>query len=255
MLSSPRRRRRLLWLTGLGAVAAGVALTVVYVRDTARSYETPVRQGQGRGDTYDRPAVESLSPRSRAAAQATAYNFVRTAVLRQELETAWALAAPSLKEGYTLEEWMTGDIPVIPYPADLKRLRFQFEYSYEDVLGIAIGLWPKPGAKEDPITFRMELIKAGPGSRRIWVVSSWAPPGVPLEVLALRAQKAATKRGTPISAETARGQTLSAVWLAIPGALLLCVILVPVILGTRHWYRGRRAVREYEAARAESERS
>ena len=246
-LASPRRRRRALWLGGLATLAGGVALTVVYVRNTAPSYDTPLRDEAP--DVYREPLLEQLTENAAAAARATAFNFIRTAVLRRDLARSWDLVAPSLRRGFTRAEWSRGEIPVIPYPADLRRLRYSFEYSYQNVLGMSIGLWPRAGAVEQPIVFRMELQKAGTGRRTHWLVSSWAPPGVSLDVVTQRAQRAARARGTPISAETARGRTLSPLWLAVPGALLLGIVLVPLALGGRSWYRSRKAIRAYRAER------
>lgn len=252
VLTSPRRRRRVLWLAGFAAVAATVALLVVYLRNTAPSYETPLRNEAA--SRLAEPVVSQPSPTALQAARITTFNFIRTAVRREHLEDSWELVGPNLKEGYTLERWLEGEIPVIPYPADLRKLGYKLAYSYVDVLGIEVSMWPQPGSKLDPIVFRAELTKAGTGPRRHWVVSSWAPPGVPLDVMMQRARAAAIKRGGPISTEVARGHPLSAVWLAVPAAILMLVLIVPAAVALRSWHRGRKAIRRYEAERAQSQR-
>jgi hypothetical protein len=49
-----------------------------------------------------------------ALAMATA--FVQTAVVRRDVAKSWAMVAPSLKAGFTLAQWKTGAIPVVPFP-------------------------------------------------------------------------------------------------------------------------------------------
>jgi hypothetical protein len=250
-LASPRRRRRLFRFCAFGAVAASVALLVLFLRNTGASYDLPVRNEAAQ--VLPVSPAENLTRQELAAAQQTSFNFVRTAVRREHLDESWDLISPSLRQGMTRQQWLTGNIPVIPYPADLARLRYKLEYSNEDVLGMSIGVWPKAPETREPVIFRIELTKAGQGTRKHWVVLSWNPPGVPLGVLEFRAQQAAAKRGPPITKELARGQTLSAVWLMIPAGILALLLVVPGTVGLISWRRSRRAVRRYEAERAQTQ--
>jgi hypothetical protein len=51
------------------------------------------------------------------AALVTAREFIRTAVLREHLGRSWPLLAPSYRHGFTRAQWLTGNIPVVPFPA------------------------------------------------------------------------------------------------------------------------------------------
>ncbi len=71
---------------------------------------------------------------------ATAARFVETAVKRDHAERAYELAGPNLRNGTTLAHWRDGDIPVVPYPVDAAR--WKFDYSYADEIGLQVARLP-----------------------------------------------------------------------------------------------------------------
>src|SRR5512142_3245239 len=116
--ASRRRRRRVTWLALLVIVAGSVASLVIWERNTSPSYETPLHPGK---IVYPKePATVVLGPQALHAAQLATLTFLRTAVRREHVEDSYALVAPSLRKGYSRSRWATGEIPVVPYPVDLK---------------------------------------------------------------------------------------------------------------------------------------
>lgn len=109
-----------------------------------------------------------------AAALQAARTFVRTGVLRTDLDAAWDIAAPALKRGYTKARWLTGDIPVVPFPEDaFSEARFKVVRSYADDILLLVLLEAKPGMGVKTSDFFLELT---PVHDR-WLVSYWGPRG------------------------------------------------------------------------------
>jgi hypothetical protein len=172
--SSPRTQRRVYWIGG-GLLAAGVIaaiLTTVWTAPKKQPPPTVVVKGQV--PTHDKTVP--LDP----AAKTVGERFIETAVLRKHLDQSYGLIAPSLRRSFTLKQWETGDIPVVPYPADVRGpSRVKVEYSYKDSVLFLILLQPKPGDATKPQLFHLGLHAFGSGTHRRWLVDYWAPFGVP----------------------------------------------------------------------------
>src|SRR6185503_11292440 len=124
-LSSPRFRRRLIRVSLLGAAVGAGALVSVLFWNTSTLVETPLH---GTADLYVSPIPVKMSAAERRRVIATAARFVDTAVRRDHAELAFALVGPNLRNGTTKANWREGDIPVVPYPVD--DARWKFDYSY-----------------------------------------------------------------------------------------------------------------------------
>jgi hypothetical protein len=152
---------------GAGIVAYGRGRSADVVPASSSQPAAMRQAAQGEPDYGKRIAL----PR---AALATSREFVATAVLRTHLGRAWDLAAPSLKRGLTRSEWLTGTIPVVPFPArafghaSFKVVRSQVR----DVL-LAVLVVSKNPAVARTQDFFLELV---PFQKR-WLVSYWAPKG------------------------------------------------------------------------------
>ena len=110
----------------------------------------------------------------------TARRFVQTAVLRTDLDTAWNLTAPELRNGYTHDEWLAGSIPVVPFPESaFDRALYQVVESYERDIWLEVHVVPLPESDVKPAAFYMHL---KPDGKR-WLVSYWAPRGSGLGAL------------------------------------------------------------------------
>jgi len=172
----PRSRllgRSAVWLSVAVLVAGVVAALVVFVgkRDSppAPAPAAPAARSTGNVAT---PQKNVPLPK---AARVVAGRFILTAVARKNLAEAYRLVTPALKQGATLKEWLTGNIPVVPFPVGARDVAaMDIVYSRPKEAELRVVLLPKkgPGA-----TFRLHL-KATGGAHPRWLVDSWTPVGV-----------------------------------------------------------------------------
>ena len=117
LLSSPRRRRRLAWLTGVLCVIAVVAAVIAFVP----SHGGPASgvQVAPRAPVFGQtPAPVLPDAESPAAARARknaerivrplARRFVDDLLQRRDLPFAYSLLSPELQKGYSLHDWQSG---------------------------------------------------------------------------------------------------------------------------------------------------
>lgn len=240
--ASRRRRRRITWLSVLLAVAGSTASLVLWMRDTG--HESVAPPSRGPVQFYHEPKQVALTPTALNAARVTTFYFLRTAVVREHVESSYELIAPSLREGMSRAEWAKGDIPIIPYPVDLKDVRYQVDYSYASsppdglpLVGMSVSVRPRKGEQQPKMVFGIELEAAGKGAKRHWLVTAWAPRGV----LGGEPPSGTQKK----LAEPPKHGSLAAAWLLVPAGILAAIVLVPVGLGVRGWRRQRRVARDY----------
>jgi hypothetical protein len=181
-LNSPRFVRRITWVAALVLVAGIVAFTIARFGNTAESNEVPVRVNEPAQGVQPTRRTVPLDTKARVVAG----EFILTAVqrdvpaaqLRKNLRKAWTLLAPSSPHrdcgGHqcTLDEWLTGDIPIQPYPADaLDKASFSIEESYPDEVVLQVALLPKDGAGVQGQIFWISLLK----QEGKWLVNEWSP--------------------------------------------------------------------------------
>ena len=235
---SPRRRKRLRWSASLAIPAAGLVALAVHYPNTAEP--GPTGFSSGPASVYVQPVSLPLTGARRDAARHVASAFLVDAVLREDPAAAWSLVTPGLRQGTVRADWRNGNIPVVPFRAEaLLEARWRLSYSYADRAGFEVGLIPKRGVAEQPAKFTLELNAYGRGTRRHWLVSSWAPaptldPPPP----------SATRTGLTAVLPRPRGR-LGATWLFVPLVIVLLALVVPVWIGIREWRRGVRAARRY----------
>jgi hypothetical protein len=115
------------------------------------------------------------------AARQVAREFILTAVARTNLRRAYELAGPGIKQGQTLKQWLTGNIAVVPYPANaIQAAPFRIDFSHKNHALIEVILLPKANAKIRPTDFYVGLDKVGAGATAHWVVNSWVPHVSPM---------------------------------------------------------------------------
>lgn len=151
-------------------VAGVVAALVTWIGDTGTSQEAPVSE---------RPA-QVFTPRKQvpldAEARRVAGRFILTAVARENLGESYALAHPELRQGMTRAEWLTGDIPVVYYPAAaIDTATFKVDESYADEVILQVALLPRASSAERPQVFYIGLKKTAGR----WQVHYWVPRGAP----------------------------------------------------------------------------
>jgi hypothetical protein len=183
------------------------------------------------------PHTVPLDRNDRAKIVFAAANFIKTAVRRVHVDQSWAMADPSMRQGFTRRRWATGNIPVVPYPAAGIR-QLQIDWSYRDDVALDIVLAPVRGSGLPPKSFMIELKRSGAKTHHRWLVASWAPQGVSEASMLTDASK--TQGAIP----SAIG--LSSKWLLLPLFILLgTVLLLPVFLSVRERTRLARAEREH----------
>jgi hypothetical protein len=172
--SSPRFQRKLLWVSVPVLVAGITAVVVTQVWTNPKVAPPPPPTGKVQIPTHEKTVP--VDP----AAKATGERFIETAVVRKNLAVSWQLTAPVLRQDFTLRRWQSGNIPVVPYPADVSRpAPVKVEYSYKDKVLLLILLEPRKGMTTKPQLFHLGLHAVGTGKSRHWLVDYWAPFGVP----------------------------------------------------------------------------
>ena len=115
------------------------------------------------------------------AVKTLARDFIETAVARKNLAHAYTLVGQDIKQGQTLKQWMTGNIAVVPYPADaIDVAPFRIDYAYPREALIEVMLLPKAKAKIRATDFYLGVKKIGTGAKAHWVVTSWVPHVSPM---------------------------------------------------------------------------
>ncbi len=167
----PARVRRLApWIGGLILIAGIAAAIVQFAPNRNPSPEVVSKTPP------QRPAVEKKVPLQKEATS-VARQFLKTAVARADLAASWEIVSPNLRAGLTRKEWLTGNIPVVPYPIkSLATARFKIDISHANDALLEVALLPKAGAKIKGQIFWLGLKRIrGPGGQRHWVVDSWVP--------------------------------------------------------------------------------
>jgi hypothetical protein len=140
--ASHRARVRLLWRSIAGAVVLTVALLIAFVRNTGHSTATPINEN-GHAQVYHPPKTVKATAEQKAAAISTLTRFVRSAVIRRDLASSWPLATAHLKTGTSDADWLSGNLPVVPYPAaGFRTVGFTLKYEYKGILGYDALLLP-----------------------------------------------------------------------------------------------------------------
>ena len=247
LLASPRRRRR---LVGLGVVlGAGVAvlLSFVFMRNTAPPHAQKFTKGKP--SEYREPKAVKHSRYERLTAMGVAAEFVQDALGRHNLDRSWLLTESSLHSGYTRPQWDSGDeLPFPPY--HYREVRWKPDYSYRNRIGLQVALFPAKDEHQRPTVFYLDLRRHGVGKSERWLVSDFVPaPSSGASPPGLEGGGGGVGGVRLNLAGGAAGKSpLSATWLLLPVSALSLIVLLPLGLGLRGFFRNRRALREYEAA-------
>ena len=169
-LSNVQLGRALVWLSA--AVFVG-GLIVFLATRTGSEGEEP--------STAARPAAQQQRPTGNAAtldaaAREVAGKFILTAVARTDLAASYELVHPDLRQGFTLAQWKTGEIPIVPYEVDsIEQARFRVEEAYPNQLLLEVALIPKEGSTKRAAVFQLGLKDTAKGASRHWLVDYWMP--------------------------------------------------------------------------------
>jgi hypothetical protein len=246
-LASPRFRRRLIKGGLLLAVVGAGALVSIFFWNTADPVELPRSNRPAQLYIPQLPVTFAASERKQVIQIAS--RFVKTAVKRDHSERAYELVGPNLRNGTTRQHWLDGDIPVVPYPVD--DARWKFDYSFANEIGLQVLVFPDAASELRPMIFNMSLKAVGSGKTRHWLVDSWTPRGGGGSSNAVKkSQGSPFDLGGTIGPGEAAATSLSSSWLVFPIVLLIFgALLVPVTVVGLERFLARRAQRAYDAAR------
>jgi len=166
------------WVSALVLAAGLIALIVKLVPGTSGTTDA--------GRTEHPTIVPSKAPKSvplSSEARHVAGRFVLTAVKREHLDEAWKLSGPQIRQDLTYKEWLTGNIPVVPYLEPMSVTPMKVDYSYKNEALVEVALVPKANAAATTELFWLELKRVGKGSKAHWLVWSWVPnlpPATPI---------------------------------------------------------------------------
>src|SRR3954452_2195614 len=171
-ISSPRNQRWLLWISAAILAAGIAAVLIVFLRNTGSDALTKPVYKPGAPTVVKQPKQVKLEPEVRKVAG----EFILTAVQRKNLGRAWALVGPQIRQSFTYKEWLTGDIPVVPFLKPIKFTSLKVDLSTKNYALLEMLIIPNAGRGE---IYDMELNKVGKGDKAHWVVNSWVPRAHP----------------------------------------------------------------------------
>jgi hypothetical protein len=162
-LSSPRTQRWLLWISAAVLAAGVAAVLIAFFRNTGSS-EPQVVSNQPVQTVPATPKHVKADP----AVKEVAGKFILTAVQRQNLDQAWPLVGPGIRQDLTYKQWLTGNIPVVPFLKKIKLAPMKVDISQKNYALLEVVLLPFKGRGE---IYDIELIKR----QGKWLVNSWVP--------------------------------------------------------------------------------
>lgn len=183
-LSSRKLQQALPWIAG-GVLALGVITFLQVLNSPEKEEAVPTQRGAAQ--VAKEPKTVPPAPEARRIVN----QFLKTAVdrdgneaaARKKLDAAWRISSPNVRGGLTKREWLTGNIPVVPYDvSSVERAPVRLDWSYENEASFAVMLLPKDGSAEKPQTFFITVKKFGKGANARWLVdyfAPYAPPAVP----------------------------------------------------------------------------
>jgi hypothetical protein len=217
-------------------VIGSLVVIGVVLGNTGSSNATPIDRTK-KAWVYKAPAHMSLSKQDRLELFSASSRFVRTAVARQHLDTAWEMLAPEMKAGQTRKSWDSGFNNVVPFKADgIEAWDIFYAYEGDVALDLSLVSGRRSGSNWAGKTFTLEL-KRNAASHR-WLVASWTPKGI-----GGGGTLSPNRRSGPPPPSVAAH--LSARWLVVPGVFLAGLLLVLAAAGTWGVVRSRRATRRY----------
>lgn len=181
VLSSRKLQQALPWIAG-GVLALGV-ITFLQVLNRPEKESVPTQNVAAQ--VAKEPKTVPPSPEARRLVS----QFLNTAVdrdgsetvARRKLDAAWKISGPNIRGGLTKREWLTGNIPVVPYDvSDVERAPVRLDWSYPSEASFAVMLLPRDGSPEKPQTFFITVKKFGKGAKARWMVDYFAPYAPPV---------------------------------------------------------------------------
>jgi len=157
------------WPIALAAVLVLLAgIRMAYVQNHHAAHVTIVPGGGKLGlATFGHPI--KLPQKAVDAAR----TFIHTAVIRKNLDEGWRISTAKVHGGLTHAQWMSGSIPVSPFPRNAYGdTRYKVEWSRsKNVMLLALITPDKPGVKAGE--FFIQMVPHG----KTWLVDYFGPRG------------------------------------------------------------------------------
>jgi hypothetical protein len=268
VLKTRRSRRR-------ATIAAVLALVAVPLGYLAVHYSTSGSPENANGPYvsdafYRQPKHVPFTAEKRRAVSAVLAKFISGAVSKHDLAGTWDLAGPDLRQGITREDWIKGQIPIVPFAAS-KRGQGKWSlvnYSYPNKVGLELLMFPEHRSGQ-LATVETDVVRGQDGRWRIdyWMITKLHGPGSaaaadsasamsegPPNVHKLPGKKKAQASRHEAASEPARDPTggvehLDATWLLVPGAIVAVALFALLGLGVKAWLRNRREAAGFSRAR------
>jgi hypothetical protein len=240
VFSSPRIRRRLLWMAGALTAGLGVVLTIALV--PSPDPEPKVARGSAPAQVIRTPNEVPLTQVQRRMVTRLLDAFVPAAVERRDLAGAYRMVTPSFRAGVSRAEWNRGVVPIHPFDARNDRhFGWVLRSAFPGEISVDVLLQPSRREKLGALAFTAVFKRTSAGS---WLIdefvpaASFAPARKPPRILA-------APDFQPNMVEGVTRSRLDAKWLLLPVAILALVPLVPFLLLLRSKRQERRALRAY----------
>ena len=127
--------------------------------------------------------LDTKKPRKRIPPEArrVAGTFVLTAGQRRNLDQAWPLAGPEVRQGMTYKQWLTGNIAAARIFGGIKTAPMAIDAAEKDWAMLQILVTPQDRTFK-PAIYTMRLDLVGTGKAKRWVVNEFQEwVGVPIK--------------------------------------------------------------------------
>jgi hypothetical protein len=267
VLATRRSRRRLTILAVTALVAVPLGYLAVHYSTSGSPHNAT---GPYLSDAfYRQPKHVPFTAAKRRAVSAVLGKFISGAVSKHDLPGTWDLAGPDLRQGITRKDWVTGQIPIVPFAAS-KRGQGKWSlvnYSYPNKVGLELLMFPEHRNGE-LATVETDVVRGRDGRWRVnyWMITKLHGPGSaaaadsasamsegPPNVHKLPGKKK-NAQATATPREAAPDPTggvahLDAMWLFVPLGIVVFALLALLGLGISAWIRNRRAAAAWSRAR------
>jgi hypothetical protein len=253
ILSSPRRRRRLIWALLTPALLVAVVVAAIRVMPEAKEDPPEVWEDRSAINAAAQDITVKLRPKDRREVNEAIDVFINTAVKREQPARAYDVSTPNLRRQASREQWRRGDIPVYPYPAKGRRFHgWTINYSHRNHLNVDVLLMPSRNqATLGPVALTIDLRKIDDR----WLVDSLFPIATfaPIPPQGNRGPVISTADLTPVptaARPTGADSRASHAWFLLPVGIIGGIMVLVVGFVLLSVIRDRRARRRYERDRS-----
>jgi hypothetical protein len=239
LLSSPRRRRRVLWTIGLLVVCVAVVIGVSAMPGPQKLPPDTFGKAQAKDITIGDTPIK-VTPHMRTEISQALDQFVPAAVSRKHPERAYTAATPNLRSQATPTQWRNGDIPVQPFPIRPGQSfhGWTVNFAYKKQVNLDLLVMPDLKKESHPLAFTIDMRQVD-GK---WLVDSVFPVAVfaPLPKQGNRGPMISTYDLVPGQAGAAGKSRESYAWFLVPFGFVGVGLMAIFFVIARGIFRDRR---------------